>query len=87
MSTRPRFQYSITILLLWIFSSGTIYGQEEFKDIVLLNSYHPTFQWTADITRGVLEEFSEIEKYRVFVEYMDSKRFQNEEYLKNLQKV
>ena len=87
MSTRPRFQYSITILLLWIFSSGTIYGQEEFKDIVLLNSYHPTFQWTADITRGVLEEFSEIEKYRVFVEYMDSKRFQNEEYLKNLQKL
>jgi signal transduction histidine kinase len=61
--------------------------KEKFKDIILLNSYHSTFKWTADITEGVLNEFSNPAEYRVFVEYMDSKRFQNEAYLKQLKKV
>jgi hypothetical protein len=71
-------------ILLWFTSIGFLSAQEDFKDIVLLNSYHPTFKWTADITNGVLEEFSDDKKYRVFVEYMDSKRFQSKDYIQSM---
>ncbi|WP_291858972.1 histidine kinase dimerization/phospho-acceptor domain-containing protein, partial [Marinilabilia sp.] len=74
-------------ILLWFFSIGSPAAQDHFKDIVLLNSYHPTFKWTADITKGVLEEFSGDKNYRVFVEYMDSKRFQSDDYLQSLDRV
>ncbi|WP_238532121.1 PAS domain-containing protein [Marinilabilia salmonicolor] len=74
----------ILTILLWLASMGIPSAQNEFKDIVLLNSYHATFKWTADITRGVLEELPPEENYRVFVEYMDSKRFQSDEYLQGL---
>ncbi|PWD97632.1 sensor histidine kinase [Marinilabilia rubra] len=77
-----------SFLLLWLIVTNQSWAQkEEFKDIVLLNSYHPTFKWTVDITRGVLNEFSNPSEYRVFVEYMDSKRFQNEAYLKQLSRI
>lgn len=74
----------LIIILLWITSMGPLAAQKEFKDIVLLNSYHPTFKWTKDITSGVLKEFPNDKNYRVFVEYMDSKRFQSENYLQSL---
>lgn len=77
----------ILTILLWLASMGISSAQNDFKDIVLLNSYHPTFKWTADITRGVLEELPPEENYRVFVEYMDSKRFQSDEYLKGLDQL
>lgn len=77
----------ILTILLWLASMGIPSAQNDFKDIVLLNSYHPTFKWTADITRGVLEELPPQENYRVFVEYMDSKRFQSDEYLKGLNQL
>ncbi|PRZ00306.1 signal transduction histidine kinase [Marinilabilia salmonicolor] len=77
----------ILTTLLWLASMGIPSAQNNFKDIVLLNSYHPTFKWTADITRGVLQELPPEENYRVFVEYMDSKRFQSDDYLKGLNKL
>jgi signal transduction histidine kinase len=74
----------ILCILIWFTSTGYIAAQDDFKDIVLLNSYHSTFKWTNDITKGVLEEFSGDKNYRVFVEYMDSKRFQSKDYLQSM---
>ncbi len=54
------------------------------KDILLLNSYHTGFKWTEGITTGVLEAAIPKEEYRVFVEYMDYKRFQHKDYFYEL---
>lgn len=51
------------------------------KDIVLLNSYHPTFKWTNDLTFGVVNQLQAKDNYRVSIEFMDAKRFQSEEHL------
>ncbi len=56
--------------------------EPEIKDVVLINSYHPTFKWTHDVTDGVLGQLSNRENYRVSIEFMDSKRFDTEEHLK-----
>lgn len=78
---------TIPVILLTLLFPFCTRGETSFTDIVLLNSYHPTFKWTADITSGVLEEFSDAGEYRVFVEYMDSKRFQNKAYIEQLREV
>lgn len=78
----------LSLLLLWLILINHVLAQKEkFKDIILLNSYHSTFKWTSDITEGVLTEFSDPSEYRVFVEDMDSKRFQNKAYLEQLREV
>ncbi|MFW5754809.1 MAG: histidine kinase dimerization/phospho-acceptor domain-containing protein, partial [Marinilabiliaceae bacterium] len=76
------------ILVFFLFqSSSTLLSAGErnaCKNILLLNSYHSTFQWTHDITRGVKDEFSDPRKYRVFVEHMDAKRFRDPELTERL---
>jgi len=44
-------------------------------DILLINSYHYTFQWTNDITNAVVKELPEANDYRISIEYLDTKRF------------
>ncbi|MCA1745087.1 MAG: PAS domain-containing protein [Bacteroidales bacterium] len=44
-------------------------------DIILINSYHPTFKWTKDLTEAIVSELSEDEGFRISIEYMDTKRF------------
>lgn len=51
------------------------------KDIVLLNSYHPTFKWTNDLTFGVVNQLQAKDNFRVSIEFMDAKRFHSEEHL------
>src|SRR6056297_3447876 len=79
----------ILFLLLFQASSTSLRGNDKnsCKNILLLNSYHSTFQWTSDITRGVRDELSDVENYRVFVEHMDAKRFQDRELTENLARV
>jgi hypothetical protein len=79
----------IILIIVFVFFKASLLRAEEhnFKDIVLLNYYHPTFKWTADITDGILKEFSDPSKYRVFVEYMDSTRFHNKQYIEQLSHI
>ncbi|WP_430933952.1 sensor histidine kinase [Saccharicrinis sp. 156] len=62
----------IALLLLFVEARG-----KEIKEILLLQSYHTGYQWTDDITRGVMDGIGPKDETRVFVEYMDYKRFQN----------
>lgn len=48
---------------------------DEIIDIVVLNSYHPTFQWTRDIGQAIVDEFGHDSRYRISIEFMDTKRF------------
>ena len=53
--------------------------------VLVLNSYHKGYKWTDDMGRGIEEVFKENPvPYEIFVDYMDTKRLFNEEYLKVL---
>ncbi|WP_439185648.1 ATP-binding protein [Carboxylicivirga taeanensis] len=75
--------------LLLIFSlifqalTGTA-NAERLKEVLVLNSYHHGFQWTADINNAITSHFTEDESVRVFYEFMDSKRFNSDEYFEAL---
>ncbi len=57
------------------------------KNILLLNSYHVGFQWTDDLTKGVKDAFEPHSKNSLFVEYLDSKRFEDNNYFLDLVKL
>ncbi|MBS2211006.1 PAS domain-containing protein [Carboxylicivirga mesophila] len=57
---------------------------EDLKEILVLNSYHIGFKWTADINRAISEHFESEESVRIFYEFMDSKRFNSDEYFEAL---
>jgi len=45
------------------------------KKVLLINSYHPHYQWTDDITRGVVDALaSVVPPEDIYVEYMDARR-------------
>ncbi|TLX78322.1 PAS domain S-box protein [Labilibacter sediminis] len=72
----------LTFILL-AFSLQYTLGKE-IKDILLLNSYHIGYKWTNDVTNGVIDGIGDQDKYRVFVEFMDFKRFQQKDYFYEL---
>jgi len=60
---------------------------KNIKEILLINSYHTGYKWTDDLSKGVIDVFNEDEDYRVFVEYMDYKRFQHKGFFYELSKL
>jgi len=85
----------LTILLLIIFCTSFIFAQSkdpiaqtfQSNEILVLNSYHQGFKWTDDITSSIISELNDSSKYRIYVEYMDSKRFQTTEYFNQLNQL
>ena len=71
------------ILFLSLFVTPCIFGKE-IKEILLLNSYHPGFEWTEDLTQGVIDGMGDLSSCRVFVEYMDFKRFPQKKFYNEL---
>lgn len=60
------------LLLLLFISSFSMAGQK----VLLLNSYHPQYQWTQENNRGIQQALSShIADDDLFIEYMDSRRF------------
>ena len=74
----------ITLMLLNI--GGNVAAQQDAKPhVLILNSYHQGFSWTNRVIAGISEVFAEAESNAEFhIEYMDTKRLYNEEYLQNL---
>jgi PAS domain S-box-containing protein len=85
----------LIIFLLIIFCSSFSFAQPkesivqapQSKEILVLNSYHQGFKWTDDITSAIISELNDSSRYRVYVEYMDSKRFQTPEYFNQLNQL
>lgn len=73
----------ISTCIILIFSIHILYGKE-IKNILLLNSYHTNFKWTNDITIGAINGIRNPTESRIFVEYMDFKRFQHLDYFYEL---
>ncbi|HSH53209.1 MAG TPA: response regulator [Bacteroidales bacterium] len=68
------------IILFTVLWANSTFSAEN-KNILILNSYHKGLQWTDKIVECItigLEEFSENSK--IFVEYLDSKRFYDSVY-------
>ena len=57
------------------------------KNVLILNSYEPTYRWTANIVRGAQAVFEARDDVEVFVEYMDSKKAFTPEYARLLSEI
>ncbi|WP_132434324.1 sensor histidine kinase [Natronoflexus pectinivorans] len=68
----------IHLLTMMLFLFAEITGNErhdKLTDVIIINSYHTTFKWTQDLTNAIIKELPEKDNYRLFVEYMDTKKF------------
>ena len=58
------------------------------KNVLLINSYHVGYHWSDEVTNGVVEYFSKYPTFLLYTEYLDSKRFpeqnQIDDFLQNL---
>lgn len=64
-----------------------ITSANDFREIVVLNSYHPGFKWSTDITDAIQDYYKKEESVRLFNEFMDSKRFHSPDYFKQLEQL
>ncbi|MBN2166025.1 MAG: PAS domain-containing protein [Marinilabiliaceae bacterium] len=84
--TRGWFIFFIFFTCIFISKGNESYFNTKQK-ILLLNSYHKGFKWTDDITEEVQKHFHNNDNYSLFIEFMDSKRFQDSSYFKALAKL
>ncbi|MCR8922616.1 diguanylate cyclase [Dasania sp. GY-MA-18] len=63
----------LILLLLFIISCNPALGSNK---VLLLNSYHPQYAWTEELTRGVRDALAkDIAQENLFIEYMDKRRY------------
>jgi len=64
-------------LAIFIFGYCTCIGQTYATfNVLLLNSYHPQYQWTDELTRGVKDSLAlDIKPESLYIEFMDKRRF------------
>ena len=78
-------QITTIIMAIFLFAYNDIsFSQADklvIKDVVLINSYHPAFEWTKEITESIIHELPEKENYRISIENMDAKRFNKKHHL------
>ncbi|MFC1503518.1 ABC transporter substrate binding protein [Pseudomonadota bacterium] len=64
----------LLFFLLWLTPFLTLAKDE--PTVLLINSYHPQYQWTAELTRGVQDVLAtSIHAENLHIEYMDERRF------------
>ncbi|MCC5911256.1 MAG: PAS domain S-box protein [Clostridiaceae bacterium] len=57
------------------------------RNILILNSYHQGLEWTDDIVISITEHFTNRSDVELYIEYMDTKRWMNDVYFKNLHDI
>lgn len=62
-------------------------AQEERKQVLYINAYHPGYKWSDDIERALTETFTKEGNIDLRVEYLDSKRIDSQEYLDTLSQL
>jgi len=77
-----RFLKSVTFLLLIIGTCSVLAS----KSVLILNSYHPQYKWTQQLTEGIIKTLSQkVEPENIHIEYMDGRRFSDDrEYLRRI---
>jgi PAS domain S-box-containing protein len=64
-------------------------GGDQQRQILILHSYYPTYEWTSAITRGIRDAFdpSAFADSRFLFEYLDAKRYPDHEYMRYVAQV
>lgn len=87
IQTDTLFSFVLSGLLLVSTAHGSEYHQPVPR-VLLLNSYHQSFQWSGDITEAVQATFEDAGRdVRLHVEYMDLKRHALESSLNSLRQL
>jgi two-component sensor histidine kinase len=80
-----------TVTLAAAILTAAVFPSVVFSDyvgqyrVLVLNSYHKGYKWTDDMGRGIEHVFEENPvPYEIFMDYMDTKRLFNEEYMEIL---
>ena len=60
--------------------------EKEIKNVLVVNSYHPGYEWSDDIVKGIQSVLGD-NNFNIFIEYLDSKRYFDEIYFKQLEKI
>ncbi|KOA18981.1 alkaline phosphatase synthesis sensor protein PhoR [Clostridium homopropionicum DSM 5847] len=75
-------------LVYFFFNSHIAFAnttEEPEKKILILNSYHKDVKWSDDIIAGIKSSLKASDiKFDIHVEYMDTKKFYGENYIKSL---
>jgi len=73
--------YRIVFLILIV--NILLSAQDDMKKILILHSYSPSFSWTNDVQKGISSVIDST-KYKTYIEYMDTKKYNNQLHYKNL---
>jgi len=75
------------VALLLLLALNTLGAHQAMATkVLILNSYHPQFAWTAENTRGIRETLApRVEDENIHIEHMDTRRFiEDDKYLNKL---
>jgi len=75
----------ISFFLIVIFSNN-LFAVTKPK-VLVLHSYHPAYKWTHDVNNGINSVFTDVTKVDLFVEYMDTKKYYQPEYIETLTSI
>ena len=66
----------LLLLVCSVYSYGKDNTSKDNATVLLLNSYHPQYRWTEELTRGVQKTLDgTVAAESLHIEYMDSRRF------------
>ena len=74
---------SVIALFAWLVPPSFA---SETPHILILHSYHRGYKWTDDISSGIRSVLGDA-KYALHFEYMDTKRYEGEEYFELFHKL
>lgn len=77
--------FALIAVICGFSTSGVSAQTERPRRVLVLQSYHPTYEWTKSVMNGVestLKQYKDI--IELDVEYMDSRHFNDEKHLENL---
>ena len=72
------FMVCLVLMCMSFFSEASAAEQ---KNVLILNAYHDGYQWTNDITKGVMSVL-DLNRVKVYIDYLDTKRNPGEAYQK-----
>lgn len=82
MNLSPKKVLIIFALLAGVIFASTTFvaAQDEVMQILILNSYHPTYGWADEVVQGIYDELLSSNYHMdIHVEFMDTKRYPVEE--------
>ena len=77
---RPLWWLNPILLLCFLLLSTPLFATP-MRTVIFLNSYHPGYTWSDDITKGIQEVLTQESGFDLRIEYLDTKRTQPPDYL------